>query len=128
MTSQSSNAESYNDDPHNNLVRRALRIIGGQRRTTARERALAAFVASTKVELDEARRRASIGATGNDVPVQVTQVLRSPKGTDRVVVVYHDGMTIKALLHPIGKRNPERERAVWVCIRDTAIRQREQSS
>ncbi|MFI7691710.1 hypothetical protein ACIBQ6_21765 [Nonomuraea sp. NPDC049655] len=84
------------------------------------------MVASTELELDEAKRRASIGADGEEVPEQITHALRAPKGANPTVVVYHEGMTIKANLYSQGKRNPRREAAVWRCIRETAIRAREQ--
>ena len=132
MTSSSGHEASSYDDPHNShnsnnthnkLIRRALSILRGQRRSTAREQALAALVASTKAELEEARRRAS--TAGDDVPAQVTQAMRAPKGADRLVVVYHDGMIIKGVLHSCGRRNPVREAAVWRCMRDTAVHERE---
>lgn len=123
MTSPSNEAQT-SDPSYQNLIKRALRLVSGHDRMTAREKALAEVVASTKLELDEAKRRASIGAAGDDVPEQVTQALRAPKGVDRLVVVYHDGMTIKASLHPRGKRDPEREALVWECIRENAIRTR----
>lgn len=122
MTSPSNEAPST-DPSYDSLLRRALRHIS---RSSARERALAEVVACTELALDEAKRRASIGAHDDVVPEQITQVLRSPKGVDRLVVVYYDGMTIKASLHPRGKRNPQREAEVWRCIRETAIRAREQ--
>lgn len=128
MTSPSNEAPSTDPDPsYDNLIKRALRFLRGHEKASERERALAALVACTELALDDAKRRASIGAPSDDVPAQVTQVLRSPRGVDRLVVVYHDGMTIKASLHPHGKRNPKREAAVWHCMRATAIRMREQT-
>lgn len=47
-------------------------------------------------------------------------------GQDQVVVVRHDGMTIKAVLHPAGKPSPDREAAVWRCIRERASLIREE--
>lgn len=125
MTSPSNEAP-FSDPSYNNLIRRALRIARGRGRTAARERALAEVVACTELALDEAKRRASAGAVADHVPVQVTQVLRAPKGVDRLVIVYYDGMTIKANLHPLGRCSPRREAAVWRCMRDAAIRAREQ--
>ena len=132
MSSQSSNSASsvpsYNPspDPYKSLIKRALRLVTGHGRPSAREQALAQLVASTKAELDEARRRASIGSAGDETPLPITQVMRSPKGTDRRVIVHYDGMVISAVLHPLGKRNVDRESEVWRCLRDQAIRVREQ--
>lgn len=125
MTSPSNEAQT-SDPSYQNLIKRALRLVTGHERMTAREKALAEEVARTELALDEAKRRASIGRPADEVPSQITQILRSPKGVDRLVVVYLDGMTIKASLHPLGKRDPQRESAVWQCIRETAFRAREQ--
>lgn len=116
MTSRSNSDSSYD-----NLIKRALRLVG---RSSSREQALAEAVAATELARDDAQRQASIGSAGDAVPPQISQVMRAPKGTDRLVVVYHEGMVIKALLHPRGRRNLEREEAVWRCLRDTAIRER----
>lgn len=123
MTSPSNEAHSSNPS-YQNSIKQALHLITGHERMTEREKALAELVARTELALDEARRRASLNAAGDDTPEQITQVLRAPRGADRLVVVYHRGVTIKALLHPSGKRDPEREAAVWRCLRDTAIRER----
>jgi hypothetical protein len=104
------------------LIQKALGLTS----RSLREQALAQAMANTRIELDEARRQASIGGDATATPIEVVQVMRAPKGVDRTAVVYHDGMVIKARLHPSGKRNPEREAAVWACIRDTAIATREQ--
>lgn len=128
LTSPSSNEATSVplDNPQKNLIRRALRLTGGKRRSTAREQALADLVASTEVALGEARRQASIGGRRNETPLPICQVMRAPKGRDRLVVLYYDGMIIKAMLHPLGRRNPVREAAVWRCLRDNAINVREQ--
>lgn len=126
MTSPSNEAPTI-DPSYENLIRRALRLVRGGGKSSARELALAELIASTELALDKKRRQASVGASGDDVPTQVTQVMRAPKGVDRLVVVYHDGMVIKAVLHPCGKRNPEREAAVWRCLRDNATRVRERN-
>ncbi|MEO3869429.1 hypothetical protein ABGB18_11405 [Nonomuraea sp. B12E4] len=106
------------------MISKALRIL---RRTSARrERVLAAELARAFVERDEALREvAAVTAGEEETPQPITQALRSPKGKDRLVVVRYDGMTIKAVLHPIGRRNAEREAAVWRCLRDTAIAERD---
>lgn len=126
MMTSPSNEAPLSDPSYDNLIRNAQRATRGRGRSSVRERALAEVVACTELALDEAKRRASIGAAGDDIPVQVTRVLRAPQGIDRLVVVYYEGMTIKANLHPIGKRNPQREAAVWRCMRETAIRLRKQ--
>lgn len=129
MSSPSSSpVPSYDPPPdsYNSLIKRALRLVTGHGRPSARERALAQLVASTEAELKEARRRAGIDSTGEETPLEIAQTMRSPKGTDRRVVVHYDGMVITAVLHPFGKRNPEREAEVWRCLRDNAIRVREQ--
>ena len=127
MTSPSNEAPST-DPSYDNLIKRALRLALGQGRSSARERALAEMVTYTELALDKAKRRASIGTPGHDVPEQIAQIMRSPKGVDRLVVVYFEGMTIKASLHPLGKRNPQREAAVWQCMREAALRMRERRS
>jgi hypothetical protein len=93
-----------------------------------REQAFAQRVAETQLQLDEARRKASIGDSGDTIPAEIKQVMRAPKGVDRTIVVYHDGMTIKASIHPLGMRNLEREAEVWRCIRETAVSVREQKA
>jgi hypothetical protein len=123
MTSPSNDAP-LSDPSYNNLIRKALRLVRGRDRVSARERALAEMVVYTELALDEARRQASIGDPGNHVPEQIARIMRAPKGRDRLAVIYYDGMTIKVSLHPLGKRNPEREAAVWRCIRETAMRAR----
>lgn len=125
LTSRSNEAQT-SDPSYENLIRKALRLVRGQERSTARERALAEVIASTEMALDEKLRQASIGAAGDDVPRPISLVMRAPKGVDRLAVVYHDGMVIKAMLHPLGKHSPEREAAVWRCLRDNALRVREQ--
>lgn len=127
-SSTASSVPSYNPPPntYDSLIKRALRLVTGHGQPSAREQALAQLVASTKAELDEARRRAGIGSTGDETPLPITQVMRSPKGADRRVVIFYDGMVITAVLHPLGKRNPRREAEVWRCLRENAIRVREQ--
>lgn len=113
-----------NDPSYTKMIDRALRLIRG--RSTAREQALAEELASYQDHRDETRLRSSIGAPADQTPADVTKVLRRPKGKDHLLVLYHDGMIIRAWLHPSGKRDPAREAAVWRCLRDHAIALREE--
>lgn len=116
-------ASQITSDPsYDKLIRKALRLIHTK---TRRECALAQEVSQALEERDEARRLASIGNAGDETPPEIARVLRSPAGEGhRTVVLYYDGMVIKAALHPSGRRRPAREAAVWRCLRDTAIKVR----
>lgn len=61
-------------------------------------------------------------------PPNIAHALQGPLGQDQVVVVHHDGMTIKAVLHSTGRTSPDREAAVWRCIRERALLVREERS
>ena len=115
------------DPSYTKLINTALRLV--TRNPGAREQALAAAIAEAEAQREDARLQA--GETiappdGSTVPAQIIHTLRSMPGKDRLVVVHHEGMRISALLHPIGRPNPEREEAVWRCLRDTAISVRDE--
>ena len=121
MTSPST---STSDPSYTKLIEQALRLIRG--RSTVREQALAEELANYQDLRNEARLRSSLGAPADPTPADVTKVLLRPKGKDHLLVLYHDGMIIRAWLHPSGKRDPAREAAVWRCLRDHAIALREE--
>lgn|GEM_PF-3757018 len=117
-------ASQTTDDPsYNKLIAKALSLLQPK---SVRETARAREVATALEQRDEARRLASIGSRGDETPIEITRAMRSPAGRDdQKVVLYHDGMVITAAIHPIGRRSPTREAAVWRCLRDTAIEVRE---
>ncbi|MET9339207.1 hypothetical protein [Nonomuraea sp. NPDC003804] len=111
------------DPLFDNLVQKAL---GLTKRRSARERAIAQGVADFRVYRDEVLMQKSLDDPGEDTPREITEALRAPKGADQLVAIYHGGMLIKARLHPTGRRDPAREAAVWRCLRDTAVKIREE--
>lgn len=112
---------SNNDPSFNRLMNTALRII---RRREARAEALAQQVANLTAYRDAVRQ--SIDVPAGETPAEVSRAMRAPVGPERVISIAHNGMLITAALHPTGRRNPEREAAVWRCIRDRAYQVREE--
>ncbi|MBB6556259.1 hypothetical protein [Nonomuraea rubra] len=97
-----------------------LRLV--QRPT--RERVIAAEVARALLERDRLERQVREVSNDEGTPIEVSRAMRSPAGTDQVIELRYDGMTIRAALHPSGKRNPVREAKVWHCLRDNAVETR----
>lgn len=115
----SPNNQDSSDHSYNNLVAKALRYIArrGQRANT-----LAQQLSDARLERDFI----AAGIDGDATPIEVSHVMRGPVGPDQLATVVHDGMLIKAMLRPSGKRNPAREAAVWRCMRDAAYQVREE--
>jgi hypothetical protein len=105
------------------MIERALRLIRSRR--TARERAIVEVLAHYQNQHQGAITR-TIRTPKHTTPTSITHALRGPSGQDQVVVLHHEGMTIKAVLHPAGRPDPDREAAVWRCIRDRASLVREE--
>lgn len=118
-----STSTSTAETPYNRMIERALQLVRSRR--TARERALVEVLAHYQNQHQAAITRTSC-TPKHATPTPITHALRGPVGQDQVVVVRHDGMTIKAVLHPAGKPSPDREAAVWRCIRERASLIREE--
>ena len=104
------------DQSIDNLIAKALRLISGR---TARERALAEVFKNYQAQFQERRPGRHRVITGG-TPHEVVDALRAPVGVDRVVTVYDNGVVIRAVLHPHGRPDLEREAAVWQCLRAQA--------
>lgn len=102
------------------LIAKALRLIRGR---TAREQALAEVFKNYRAQHCKQPQASRFHATG-EAPQQVVDALRSPVGVDRVAIVRYEGMLIKAVLHPHGKPDLQREAAVWQCMRAQAVKER----
>lgn len=113
---------SSHDPSYDNLIAKALRLI---RRREGRERAIAEAVNDFRVRRDEALLKRSIDRPTEGTPHEIVTAMQAPAGVDRFVAVYRGGMLIKAMIHPRGESNPEREAAVWRCLLDQAMAVRE---
>ncbi|MFB4280784.1 hypothetical protein ACBJ59_36230 [Nonomuraea sp. MTCD27] len=122
MTSPRSNEASSNGkSSYDTLIRKALRLL---RRSSAREEVLTAQLARAFLERDRLQQQLIIAESDAHAQAEISKVMRSGSG-EKLVVIQHDGMTIRAILHAPGRRAPAREAAVWRCLRDTAINARE---
>lgn len=112
---------STTDPSYNSMIAKALRLLRGR---AARERALAEVVKNHRAQRDEFLLAKSLNYAGDDTPQEVIDALREPAGVDQLIAVYRDGMLIKAVLHPRGRPDPEREAVVWHCLLDQALAER----
>lgn len=49
-------------------------------------------------------------------PLEVVRAMRAPAGEQHVVSTYIHGRKVKTVITSLGKRRPDRERAVWKCL------------
>lgn len=108
------------DPSLSHLIEKALCLIRGR---TAREQALEEVFKNYRAQHSKYQQASPFSITG-ETPQEVVDALRAPVGVDRVVSIRYEGMLIKAVLHPHGEVDLQREAAVWQCMRAQAIVER----
>ncbi|WP_433379102.1 hypothetical protein [Streptosporangium sp. CA-115845] len=97
------------------MVMQRLRAINGAAPTSD---------ISTRIELrhqiDNLKRALDAAVSLHEVPIELCHTLRAPPGTSHIVELAVDDQSMRVVVSPLGRVDPERELAVWRELLDTA--------
>lgn len=112
--------ENHTDATEGTLqrLRQAALRVAGRGKPPRAERALIKMI--TAAQSSSTFRQQESQHHSDTPPAEIVEALRSPAGTQRLVVTYVEGRRLRAVINPIGRPDPEREAAVWRCLRDLA--------